>query len=197
MPTLAQLQTEVYTWTNRSTLSAETTLALRQAIRAAHKAAKFWRDLVVTTVTGVPVNAVQSLDIPTQIHARFRQAAYVKTPATEQYLDAVAIDDQRDHNGLQKQNIYYGLDTTLAIRAASPADSYEIGAYVYPDITFLSNTANSTDWIFNEHQDFVVLYAASTVLALIGEQEIKSRVDQLMAGALADLRSDNIEIYGR
>ena len=197
MPTLVQLQAEVYSWTNRPTMSAETTLALRQAIRAAHKAGKFWRDLAVVQVTGLALDALQIVDIATQVHARMRQVAYVKVPDTELYLDPVTIEDQLDHNRLQKQDIYYGLGGSLAIRAAAPVAAYDIAVYTYPDVAFLSNTANSTDWIFNEHQDFVVLHAASTVLALIGEQEIKSRVDQLMAGALADLRSDNIEVYGR
>lgn len=198
MPTWAELQGEVYAWTNRPTMVAETTAALKSAIRTVHKSGKFWRDLVLVTPTGLDTSAaLQSLDIPAVVHPRMRQVAYVKIPATGEYLDAVTIDDQLDHNRLQKQNVYYGIGNSLVIRAVAPQDSYEIAAYTYPDMAFASSSANSTDWIYNEFQELVVLWSASTILSMIGEQEIKSRVDQLAQIMFADLIQDNLEVQGR
>ena len=42
----------------------------------------------------------------------------------------------------------------------------------------------------------MVAWAASTVCAMVGEQEIKSRMDQLVAIGLADLVQDNVVAEG-
>ena len=196
MPTWAELQAEVYTWTNRPTQVAETTVALKSAIRTVHKSGKFWRDLAKTTTAALPLDAQQSV-LVTDLHPRFRQMAYVKSATQDVYYDPVTIDDQLDHNRLQKQNIYYGMGNGVIIRAASPESQYECAFYTYPDMAFVTSGGNSTDWIYSDFQELVCLWAASTILATIGEQEIKSRVDQLAAIMFADLQQDNIEVVGR
>lgn len=198
MPTWAQLQANVYTITNRPAMVNETTHALKQAIRAAHKAGKFWRDLTEVTVTGLSTTtAVQTIPLAS-ISANFRQAAYVKYPDVENgYMTPITIDDQLDHNGLVRQDVYWGFGTNLMIRAANVASSYVVAAYLSPDLTFAGNVSNSTDWIFTDYQELVELWAASTVLSMVGEQDIKSRCDQMVQILLQDLIHDNLEVQGR
>jgi hypothetical protein len=196
MPTWAELQSEVYTWTNRPTQIAETTLALKSAIRTVHKSGKFWRDLTKQNTGTLTLAALQPVSL-TALSPRFRQMAYVKSTVQDLYLDPVTIDDQLDHNRLQRQNIYYGMGAEIMVRAANPEEAYECAFYTYPDMAFVTNGTSSTDWIYNDFQDLVVLWAASTILATIGEQEIKSRVDQLAAIMFADLIQDNLEVVGR
>lgn len=196
MPTWAELQADVYTWTNRPTMVAETTVALKSAIRTVHKSGKFWRDLVKVTTAALALDAQQTV-LLADLSPRFRQMAYVKSATSDLYLDPVTIDDQLDHNRLQKQNIYYGMGNSIVVRAANPEAQYECAVYTYPDMAFVSSGASSTDWIYNDFQELVCLWAASTILATIGEQEIKSRVDQLAAIMFADLQQDNIEVVGR
>lgn len=196
MPTWAELQADVYTWTNRPTMAAETTLALKAAIRTVHKSGKFWRDLTKQNTGTLALTALQSVAL-TALSPRFRQMAYVKSATQDLYLDPITIDDQLDHNRMQRQNIYYGMGAEVMIRAANPEESYECAFYTYPDMAFVTNGTSSTDWIYNDFQDLVVLWAASTILATIGEQEVKSRVDQLAAIMFADLQQDNIEFVGR
>jgi hypothetical protein len=176
---------------------AETDAALRTAIRTVHKSGKFWKDLVIVNAGGLSVaSQLQTISLST-VHPRIRQLAYVKKVDTEEYLDPVTIEDQLDHNRMQRQNIFYGVGSNLMIRAASPATDYEIAAYTYPDLAFAGNGTSSTDWIYDEYQELVVLWAAGTVLSLIGEQEIKSRVDQLAQVMFVDLVQDNLEVVGR
>lgn len=184
---------EVYTLTNRSDLSAETALALRNAIRAAHKSGKYWRDLVTTTLTLSETDTVQEV-ILSDIAPRFRQAAYLKVPDQDVYYSPVSIDDLIDADGLVRVNVYWGLGTRLKIRGESSLASLELCYYQYPVLT---PTSSVDSWICENHRDLVVMWAASTVLGIIGEQEIKARLDALSAIAFSDLQQDNIEIQGR
>jgi hypothetical protein len=184
---------DVVTWTNKPALQAETTIALRQAIRAAHKSGKYWKDLATVQLTGLPADQVQHVDIATNF-PQFRQVAYIKYAGTDRWLKPLAVDDLVDEWDNPRTGVYYGIGTDLVLRPEMPTEDYEVCYYKLP---IVSPAAQVNTWIGIEHPEVIVLWAASTILALHGEQEIKSRVDQLFVIALQDLQSDNIEIVGR
>lgn len=188
------LVTEITTITNRPDLTAETSLALRQAVRAAHKSGKYWRDLSIVLKTGLSTTeALQSIDISADL-PRFRQMAYVKSGSGEFFYKAVDINNLLDDYDSYVLDVYYAVGTSLKIRGSAPEASYELCYYAYPIVTPTSSFAS---WIADEHRDLLVAWGASNVLSMVGEQEIKGRMDQLVALGLADLREDNIELIGR
>ena len=199
MPTWAQLRTGVYDWTNRPTMQAATDAALKTALRAAHRSGKYWRDSVVQTIdTPVTADGLQVFSLTTlPVGSKLRQAATLTDTARLNRLEPVLLDDLFDYDGLQKTNIFWGVGTNLYIRAAAQQTQYELTYYRQTDLAFKDDGSNSTDWLLADHDDVVILMAAATVLASIGEQEIKSRVDQMLAIALADLQQDNLEMVGR
>lgn len=192
MATWAELQADVVTWTNRPTLVAETQLALRNAIRTAHRQGKFWRDLTTVPVTLV-ANQVQTL-ILTDTCPRMRQLAYVKDIAHDGYLEEAQILDLLDSDGFPKNDVYWGIGDNLNIRSAYGSTSYEIAYYRQPVTT---PPESIEDWLLRDYFDVVVLLAAASVLGSVGEQEIKSRVDALLLVAMADMVSDQLEVTGR
>jgi hypothetical protein len=192
MPLWSALQTKVYTYTNRPDLAAETLAALRRALRTAHQSGKYWRDLDQLTLTGSdPSLQVQSYSLS---GTAVRAVATIKRWDLDEYFSPVAIDDLVDLDGYARVNVYWGMGTTINVRA-QPADSqYRMTYYRWPT----TSGAESVDsWILDLHEDTVICMAAATVLGIVGEQEIKSRMDQLAALGLADLQQDSLEVYGR
>lgn len=203
---------EVLTWTNKPALIAETTLALRQAIRTAHRTRKFYKDLVTSpAVVPDPVgsaalddwNGIQTIALP-DVTTRYRQLKSVAYPiignagAVSQPppLVEVEADDLFDADKYWKKDVYWVVGATLNIRASVPQDTYDILYYQQPITT---PTVSVDSWILADenYREVPVLMAASTVLAILGEQEIKSRVDQLLAISISTLIADNVEATGR
>lgn len=186
------LVAEIISLTNRPDLTAETDLALRQAVRAAHKSGKYWRDLALVSVTGLSEDTLQ--DIPLSNFPQFRQAIYVKSGTGDKFYKAIAIDDLLDDYNVFKLNVYYGFGTSIKLRSSAPETSYDVAYYKYP---IVSPTSSFDSWIADQHRDLLVALAASNVCGMVGEQEIKSRLDVLVNIGMQDLISDNIEIEGR
>lgn len=187
------LVAEVIAVTNRPDLTAEIDLGLRQALRTAHKSAKFWRDLAVVPVTGLALDALQQIPIAANL-PQFRQAIYVKSNVTDKFYDPVDITDLVDSYGALKLNTYYGVGTTINIRSSAPEDAYEIAYYKYP---IVSPKDNMDSWIATDYGDLLVALTGSLVLGMVGEQEIKATLDKFVAIGMQDLISDNLEIQGR
>lgn len=167
-------------------------LALRQAVRMAHKSGKYWRDLKKDTIT-VASAQIQEVDL-TASTTRFRQVAYLKSGSRDFWYDPVTVDDLIDSDRYARQNIYYGFGDKLMIRAAGPEETYELAYYQYPIVT---PTSSFNSWIAQEHSDLLILWTAMTILGTVGESEIKNTLQPLALLALADLQSDNLEIVGR
>jgi len=184
----------VFLWTNRPTLVNETDAAIKQAVRAAHKSGSFYRDLQIVAATGLPLDRIQTIDLSTAT-PRYRQLAYVKpTAVLDQYYSEVSILDLLDQEGYAKENVFWGVGTNLMVRAYAPVDSITLCYYTYPDLTTIS-TLN--DWIAAEHTDLIILWAAASILAMIGEQEIKTRVEALAGNARQDLIEDGTTLVRR
>ena len=194
MSTFAEIRTDVIAWTNRSKMVAETNMAIKQAIRTAHKAGKFWRDLQVLPLTGVSTaSAIQSIDLASSAPF-YRQIAYVKPATLDMQYTAIGIDELFDPDKYYRLDVYYGVGNALNIRASSPATSIDIAYYSYPNIT---DTETFSNWMTANHADLITLWAAATMLALVGEQEVKTRVEALSKLAYQDMIDDNISIAGR
>jgi hypothetical protein len=202
MTVWTDLVADIYVWTNRPDLVNETALALRNAIRTAHRQGVFWRDIVTTSVT-LDVAQVQSFSFSDKCPG-MRQLVYIKSPEVPSSETANGTEDVYmaeaeprnllDLDGYPKTNVYWGIGDVAYIRALNPVATYEIGYTQQPNTN--SDTLTE-DWLIAEYRDVVILFAASTVLAGIGEKEIKARVDQLLIICLNNLTSDNLEVTGR
>lgn len=188
-----ELITEIYTLTNRPDLVGETSLALRQAVRSAHKSGKYWRDLVEVPVT-ISVDQIQIIDL-TVFAPRFRGLAYLRpTEYQDLYFDEVEISGLLDADGYANTNTFWGFGNQLRLRAANPVANYTLAYYRYPTV-FPTDAFNS--WIAEDHEDLLILWAAMAVLGMVGETDIRGRLEQLALTALANLQQDNIEITAR
>jgi hypothetical protein len=194
MATWNDLIAEITTLTKRPDLDGEMQLALRQAVRIAHKSGKYWRDLGETTITDSSSNAVQVFDIPS-LAPQFRAVATLGSLSNERlYFNPVTIDDLLDSDGYLRQNVYWGVGTSLKLRASTPEPTYPLTYYKYP-LVFPTSSFNS--WIADQHSDLLILMAAAQVMGAVGEQEIRSRLEGMIPAELAELQRSNIEIVGR
>ena len=192
MPLWTALQAKVYTYTNRSDLAAETLAALRRAIRTCHQSGKYWRDLDTLILSGLdPSLQVQTYSIA---GTAVRQVAYLKKRNTDLYMNPITIEELMDLDGYPRTDVYWGFGVNINIRAAAPETQYEMAYYRWPNTTGIDSVDS---WILEYHEDTVVCLAAATVLGLVGEQEIKARMDQLAALGITDLQQDSLEVHGR
>lgn len=195
MSLYTEIQSDVFAWTNKRLMVAETDMAIRGAIRKAHRAGSFYRDMATVTVSSLSTaTSPQSIDVAAAL-PMYRQLYSVKPTGREDvvYKDA-DLRDLLDQDGFPKYNIFWMVGLTLFIRAASPSDSVDVTYYKRVNVDDL---AMLDDWIAAEHKDLIVLWAAATILALVGEQEVKTRVEALAKLAYDDLIGDSVEIIGR
>jgi hypothetical protein len=193
MATWDDLKTDVFTWTNRPNLVTETELALRQAIRTAHRQGKFWRDITTVSIVPPTMDTIQQIDLETYC-PNFKQISYIKSGARDFYYSEATAQMLLDHDGYAKVDVYWGIGNILNIRACAAENLYEIAYYRQP---ITAPPESIDDWLLATYKDVVVLIAAGTILGIVGEQEIKSRVDTLLLLEVAGLQQDQIEITGR
>lgn len=184
----------VFVFTKRPTLTAETDLAIRQALRKAHRAGSFPRDLV--TVANIPVDTtqtVQSIALSSYC-PRMRQLYVVKPTGLDVYYKDDDVRSLLDLDGYPKTDIYWQIGDTLSIRPANSSPTVDIIYYSYPDYSDLTTLS---DWIAMHHQDLIVLWATMAVCAIINETEVSERVSKLVEEAYEDLMEEAVEIIGR
>lgn len=184
----------ILVWTKKPLLTAEMDLAIRNAINAAHRADKFPRDLVSVDITGLEPTRIQSINYTATPFERFRMLAAVGPTGVDLGYNVVDALDLFDQDGYARENIAYVAGTNINIRAVAPATELTVQYYQRPD---LSDLTELNDWIVDAHQDLIVLWAAASILTIINEQEIKTRVEKLAVIAYQNLLSDAIESGGR
>lgn len=182
----------VVAWTNRADLTAEMDLAVMQAVRAAHRAGNFFRDLVTLPLVGQPTDQIQQIDLSAVLTNSRKLATIGPTGTDLQYSEAHVLD-LFDQDKYPRLNVYWVIGNTLNIRAASPSAELTITYYKHPTV---SPIASLDSWIAQIYPDYIAAAAASTVLAVIGEQEIKTRVEKLAAMGLEGLIADNLFASG-
>lgn len=193
MSLYSDIRDAIFVWTNRPDLTAETDYAIKQALRTAHRAATFYRDLTEVALTGLDTGQIQTIDLSTAA-PNYKQICYLKPTDSDMWYTPVDILDLFDQDRVVKTNVYYGMGTSLILRASNPVADLTLCYYKSP----LTNPIASIDsWIADLHQDLIVLWAAGTILAFIGEQEIKTRVENLAKLAYTDLIEDSLELTRR
>lgn len=185
----------ILSWTNRPDLQVEMDTGIRNAVRTAHRAGKFARDLVTVNLTEQVVQQIQEVDFSTTPFVRFRQVATVRPTEREQEYLPVEVLDLFDPDGYARTNVFYVIGNKINIRAEVPVDKITINYYQRPDVGTDLTLLN--DWIIDEYQDLIILWAAATVLAAAGEQEVKTRVETLAKLEYQNLVSDALQSAGR
>lgn len=183
----------VNAWTNRPLMTAEIDIGIRQALRAAHRAGKFPRDLVEVVATGLSTTTVPQVVDLAVVAPLCRQIAQVKPTGVNLAYKEVLIGDLFDLDGFYRTDVFYGLGTQLLIRPGAAYSSATITYYKHPVV---SPIASIDSWIGTDHQDLIVCWAAASVLAAMGEQEIKARVEALAGILLQQLVADSLQLAG-
>jgi hypothetical protein len=193
MSLYTDVQAGVFAWTNRPEMTAETDIAIRKSVRAAHKAGTFWRDLVTVNLINQPTDQTQSIDL-TANAPNFRQMALVKPTGVDLQYNPIGIRELLDQDGYPRADIYYVVGNTLNIRANAPTSSISLTYYRMPVLNPISGLDS---WIADLYQDLIICDAAASILAMVGEPEVKDRVEKIAASILEDLIEDNTEAVGR
>lgn len=182
----------VVAWTNRADLVTETDTAIRQAVRAAHRAGSFYRDMTTVALTGQALTQVQSIDLSSAA-ADLRKIATVNPTGYDVQYSEVSALDLFDQDAYPRTDVFYMIGQTLNIRASTPVDAITISYFKHPVIAPI---ASMTSWIAQIHQDYIICAAAATVLSMLGEQEIKTRVETLAAMGRANLIAESLFVTG-
>ncbi len=181
----------VFEFTNRTDLTAETDAAIRQAVRVAHRAGSFWRDLVSLDITGLDTTqALQIIDL-SAIAPNFKQLAHIGPTDGVGFYDPVDIKDLMDPDNLYKTDVCYGMGQNLIVRPASAVENMTLVYWKFPVVLPL---ADLDSWIAEKFPDLIICWAAATVLTLVGETEIKARVEALGKLEYQGLIADNLLI---
>jgi hypothetical protein len=188
MSLYTDIRDAVFVLTSRPRLTAETDVAIAQAVRKAHRANTFYRDLVTLPVTGVTAETLQTIDL-SAVAPDLRAIATVEATGADLPYTPADVTELFDPDGYRRNDVYYLVGSELKIRAAAPAENITITYYRKPTT---SPIANLDSWIAERHPDVITLWAAATVLALVGEQEIKTRIEGLARLAYDDLIAEEL-----
>lgn len=194
--TFTELVNEVYSWTKRPDMIAQTESAVRSATLKYHRKEKFWRDLAVVTPVLAPAT-VQLVDLAAEC-PRFRQVAYVRIPASanqpETFLDIVDANDLLDADGYAKDNIAFFAGTQLNIKSSWAPSSIEICYWKDPLVT---PAVSYTSWIADTQPDLLIASAAARIFAFDNENEIFRAATMEEAAQWQELQQNNTEVIGR
>lgn len=170
--------------------------ALRSAFRTVHKQNKFWRDLAeyeVTPVLSSFDDTTYEIDIST--YTNWRDLAYLK-PSSDTNVDfeVVTPTDLLDSDRLIRTNVVWGFGSTLRMRSSYDTDeTYKLGYYKYPTV-FPTN--QFADWAVDQNIDVFIRLAAVEILGALGENEMKTTIQQMALSQLRQFISDNLVLKG-
>lgn len=187
MSQYSDLVADLVSYTNRADLTSEMNVAIRRALRAAHLAGKWVFDQVTATVP-VTQEQIQAIDLRDSPFERLRIVRTVKPTSLD--FDYTILDnlDLFDADGIPRSDVAYVVGNTLHIRADYPVDSIDVTYVQLPEIP--TNLDELDDWILETYPDAITLHAAATVLAMTGEQEIKTRIEGMLRDAWMELKQD-------
>lgn len=179
--------------TNRPDLTTETDIAIRQAVNAAHGKSTFFKDLVVTDVTGLSTTTnPQTVDLsaaPFDTVPIRGQLITVKPKDVEGEYTKANILELTDSDNFDRYNIWWQVGTTLKIRAISPVSSITVS---YFRRWTVNPIASLDSWIAQDYPDLIGATAALIVLGTTGEKEIIDRIERLAAVEVVRLLADNL-----
>ncbi len=186
---------DVMTLTNRPDLSAETTLAIRQATLKAHHSDYYPKDLYETGIRFSAPALLQDLEYK-QLIPRFRALRYIrKTDVTNADLEFIEILDAGtllDSYKRDKDNVCYLAGELIHIRSSTPLEYVFFGCYLHPK----TDPSDFKSWIADEFPFAIVYEAAATVFKAIGFDEQAAAFKQLSAEHLMEMRNSSILAQG-
>lgn len=169
--TLTELQSEVYTLTNRPDLTAETLAAVRAATLKLHQLEYFFKDIFETGVTFSASAYQQQIDYRTLIPA-FRSVSYIrKTDSTGSddlgFFDVIQPESVLDLYQQNREDVYYVAGQMIQLRSSTQFQYIILGCYINPDIT----VAGYNSWIALDHPYAIIYQAAADIFKAIGKSE--------------------------
>lgn len=169
--TLTELQSEVYTLTNRPDLVAETLAAVRAATLKLHQSDYFYKDIYETGVIFTTAAYQQQLEYRLLV-PRYRSLKYLrKTDSTGSdnlgFFDIIVPENTLDGYALNKNDVAYVAGAVIQIRSSTQFQYAILGCYLQPDIT----VTGYDSWIAIDHPYAIIFEAAATVFKAIGDTE--------------------------
>lgn len=194
--TLTELQSEVYTITNRPDLTAETLTAVRAATLKWHQSDYFYKDLFETGVVFSSTAYQQQLDYRTLIPA-WRALKYLKKTDssgadTLGFFDVIPPENVLDQYQLNRDDVCYVAGSVIQIRSSTQFQYAILGCYLNPDIT----VAGYNSWIALDHPYAIIYEAAADILRQIGKLEEMGAYKLLSNEQFAAVQRSNITPVG-
>ena len=194
---LTELQTEVYTLTNRPDLVAETLSAVRAATLKLHQKDYFYKDIYETGVSFSSAAFQQQLEYRTLI-PRYRSLKYLRKTDidgsdTLGFFDIIVPENVLDGYALNKNDVAYVAGEVIQFRSSTSFQYIILGCYLQPDIT----TATYTSWIAIDHPYAIVFEAAATVFKMIGDTEKFAAHSALAQMELQNIIISNVQSTGQ
>jgi hypothetical protein len=187
MTTLAELQADVYTLTNRPDLVSETLYCIKKATLRLHQLEEFPKDLVEVPVTGLVTTSTvdnrYSIDVTAAPFLRYRKPVYVRdnpTPvagAIVNQFSLIPADVIMNNYNQEFSNYWYEAGNNIQIRAFYATTSVKVGYYRNPDVA----TATYSSWIADLYSNAVSDDAAAQLFKLIGKDDEYTRFTQISA----------------
>lgn len=193
---LASLEADVLTIVKRPDLLADITLHTKNAILKAHTA-DFWLKDLYENAFSITTPATQYTVDPITLNTRWRKTAYINTiDATTgdvmRKLDPIPMVSFVDAYGYKKDYVWYEAGINLQIRCSGQETAFGFGAYLYPDVTLLTQGS----WIVDNFPFAVIYEAARTLFKAIGFDEQSASMEKLVAEAMAMVRMVGLTTVG-
>lgn len=184
---------EVFVYTNRPDLVAETISSIKKATYKAHNVDEFPEDLITVQVvpTQSPDNSSLAIDITAEPFLRCRKITSISNyPVTTSY-SAVGADDLFGDYGTLKSNIFYKAGLQYVLLAAPQPAQVSVNYLRFPD----QDPESYNSWIAQYHEAAIVEEAASMVFKAIGKDTEFQRFAQMSAQNYQLLRASHIIGY--
>lgn len=199
MTTLAELKDEVYTITNRSDLSAETTLAIRMATLKAHQSDYYYKDILEEGVIFAQKDNLLSFEVR-ELVPRWRALKYFRrcdldsngNEVPMEFLEILTPEEILDSYSRQKENVCYMAGLELKIRVCPSWDKFLMGCYVHPKVL----EDNYDSWVADEYPLTIIYEAAGIIFNMIGLQEQKAIFKAAADAEIVTLKLSNITAIG-
>jgi hypothetical protein len=193
--TLAELQADVITITNRPDLVAETLLAVKKATLKMHQLDFFYKDLKETGIQFDPADYTQQIEYRTLL-TRYRALKYLRkatdSSTPSDFLTVIHPAEVIDKYAVQREDVCYVAGEIIQIKSSTSLEYVLIGYYQHPDIS----TDNYSSWIALDHPYAIVAEAAASIFKMIGWDEQATFWKEEVKENIAILRSNNIEAEG-
>lgn len=198
---LSELQTEVYSLTNRPDLVAETLTAIRSATLKLHQLDYFYKDLFETAVVFDSSEYLQQLEYRSII-PRWRALKYLRKLDTSStpnvpgtFFEVVVPENVLDSYKIHRENVCYVAGTVIQIRSNTQFQYGLLGCYRNPVITTAGYDAGNS-FIAIEHPFAIIYDAAATVFKGVGKGDEEASYRNITGMLIQELVNTNVRSVG-